>query len=142
MKALFDVNVLIALLDCDHVHHTAATEWRDKHIDHGWASCPITQNGCLRIMSQPRYPNSLPVHAIIERLCGATSTTYHSFISDNLSLLDSSLIEHTRLLSPSQLTDVYLLALATENACRFVTFDQAVPAAAAKVSRRENLVVI
>lgn len=142
MRALFDVNVLIALLDRDHVHHAAATVWRDKHIDHGWASCPITQNGCLRIMSQPRYPNSLPVHAIVERLRGATSTTHHSFIPDNLSLLDSSLIEHRRLLSPNQLTDVYLLALATENACRFVTFDQAVPTAAAKVSGRENLVVI
>lgn len=142
MRALFDVNVLIALLDRDHVHHAAATEWRDKHIDHGWASCPITQNGCLRIMSRPRYPNSLPVHAIVERLRGATSTTHHNFISDNLSLLDSGLIEHAMLLSPGQLTDVYLLALATENACRFVTFDQAVPAAAAKASRRENLVVI
>ncbi len=142
MRSLFDVNVLIALLDRDHIHHMAATEWRDKHIDHGWASCPITQNGCLRIMSQPRYPNPLPLHAIVERLRSATSTTYHNFIPDNLSLLDSSLIEHTMLLSPSQLTDVYLLALATENACRFVTFDQAVPAAAVKASRRKNLVVI
>jgi len=142
MRALFDVNVLIALLDRDHVHHTAATEWRDKHIGHGWASCPITQNGCLRIMSQPRYPNSLPVHAIVERLRGATSTTHHSFIPDNLSLLDSGLIEHAMLLSPGQLTDVYLLALSTENACRFVTFDQTVPAAAVKASRQENLVVI
>ena len=142
MRALFDVNVLIALLDRDHVHHTAATDWRDKHIDHGWASCPITQNGCLRIMSQPRYPNSLPVHAIVERLRGATATPHHIFLPDNLSLLDSELIEHAMLLSAGQLTDVYLLALATENACRFVTFDQAVPAAAVKASRRDNLVVI
>lgn len=93
-------------------------------------------------MSQPRYPNSLPVRAIVERLRGATSTSHHTFIPDNLSLLDSSFIEHTRLLSPNQLTDIYLLALATDNGCRFVTFDQAVPAATVKISRQENLVVI
>ena len=50
MRALLDVNVLIALLDEAHVGHDRATEWLRKDIEHGWASCPITQNGCIRIM--------------------------------------------------------------------------------------------
>jgi len=142
MKALLDVNVLIALFDTDHVHHVAATIWLDQHIDEGWSSCPITQNGCIRIMSQPRYPNPLSIGDIVSRLNEATSTQYHTFVADNISLLDGSRIDHGRLLSPGQLTDVYLLALATENGCRFVTFDHSVPAATVKEAKRDSLVVI
>lgn len=142
MKSLLDVNVLIALFDMDHVHHVAATTWLDQHVDEGWSSCPITQNGCIRIMSQPRYPNPLSIGDIVSRLKDATSTRYHSFVADNISLLDGSRVDHGRLLSPSQLTDVYLLALATENGCRFVTFDHSVPAAAVRGARRDSLLVI
>ena len=53
MRALLDVNVLIALLDAAHMHHARATQWLQQEIAHGWASCPLTQNGCLRIMAQP-----------------------------------------------------------------------------------------
>lgn len=56
MRALFDINVLIALLDQAHPHHDTASFWLKLNIKHGWASCPITQNGCIRIMSQPTYP--------------------------------------------------------------------------------------
>ncbi len=60
MRALLDVNVLIALLDPDHVHHRSATGWLVQNLHLGWASCPLTQNGCIRIMSQPAYPNGAP----------------------------------------------------------------------------------
>ena len=56
MRALLDVNVLIALLDGSHIRHRLATDWLERHIDAGWASNPITQNGCIRIMSQQSYP--------------------------------------------------------------------------------------
>jgi predicted nucleic acid-binding protein len=56
MRALLDVNVLIALLDSDHLHHTRAMAWLQENIQSGWASCPLTENGCIRIMSQPGYP--------------------------------------------------------------------------------------
>jgi predicted nucleic acid-binding protein len=56
MRALLDVNVLIALLDAGHMHHARATHWLGQEIENGWASCPLTQNGCLRIMAQPAYP--------------------------------------------------------------------------------------
>lgn len=50
MRALLDVNVLVALLDAAHVHHGAASSWLDRNLERGWASCPITQNGCLRVL--------------------------------------------------------------------------------------------
>lgn len=56
MRALLDVNVLIALLDAAHVHHRNARAWLEANIEQGWASCPLTQNGCIRILSQPAYP--------------------------------------------------------------------------------------
>ena len=63
MRALLDVNVLIALHDQDHVHHAGAASWLSNNATHGWASCPLSQNGCLRIMAQPAYPGAqlLPV---------------------------------------------------------------------------------
>ena len=51
MRALLDVNVLIALLDQDHSMHAQALRWFAARAGDGWASCPITQNGCVRIMS-------------------------------------------------------------------------------------------
>lgn len=56
MRALLDVNFLIALLDSDHVRHAHAASWLRANGKLGWASCPITQNGCVRIMSLPSYP--------------------------------------------------------------------------------------
>lgn len=55
MRALLDVNVLIAVLDPDHAFHRTASGWLAEHAEHGWASCPLTQNGCIRIMAQPGY---------------------------------------------------------------------------------------
>ena len=60
MRALLDINVLIALLDANHVHHARSTRWLDSNVGQGWASCPLTQNGCVRILSPPNYPNTVP----------------------------------------------------------------------------------
>ena len=56
MVALLDVNVLIALIDSAHKFHHTAKDWALKDSSSGWASCPLTQNGCIRIISQPSYP--------------------------------------------------------------------------------------
>ena len=61
MRALLDVNVLIALHDQDHVYHVKAASWLTHNPAHGWASCLLTQNGCLRIMAQPAYPGAQPL---------------------------------------------------------------------------------
>ena len=68
MRALLDVNALIALLDENHTHHAAASDWFGNQIELGWASCPLTQNGCVRIVSQPRYPNARSIADVVTRL--------------------------------------------------------------------------
>ena len=119
MRALLDVNVLIALLDPDHSLHAAATAWFRENARQGWASCPITQNGCMRVMSHPAYPNAPP-------LAEATASPLHEFWPDDVSLLDSRVADPTRIHSPRQLTDLYLLALAVRHSACFVTFDAAI----------------
>lgn len=93
MRALLDVNVLIALLDADHVHHRAAADWLAREGQAGWASCPITQNGCLRILSHPRYPGPQPVALVAARLAEATSHELHAFWPDDVSLLDAKRVD-------------------------------------------------
>ena len=126
MRALFDVNVLIALLDTDHVGHTVATSWFADQLKHGWASCPITENGTARIMASPGYANPLPVAAILQRLAMAKATEHYRFWPDDVSLTDAEIFKHNELLGPKQMTDRYLLALAVRNKGRFVTFDQGI----------------
>lgn len=125
MRALFDVNVLIALLDADHIGHVVATAWWSEHLRAGWASCPLTQNGAARVMSSSGYSNPLSVPEIVHRLAAACSTRHHAFWPDDLSLTDSAVFDASRLLGPKQITDRYLLALAVHRGGRLVTFDRA-----------------
>ena len=139
MRALLDVNVLIALLDADHASHRNALEWFGEHAREGWASCPITQNGCIRIMSHPGYPNAHAVHEVVQRLRAATADRTHEFWADDMSLLDEQLIDATRVHGPRQLTDVYLLALAVRHAGRLVTLDASIALAAVKGATSQHL---
>ncbi len=124
MRGLLDVNVLIALLDAQHVHHGLATDWLSDHINSGWASCPLTQNGVIRIMSQPAYPNPLPVTQVAGRLAEAANSEWHEFWADDISLLEADRVNWRALLGSRQVTDCYLLALAAHHGGRFVTFDR------------------
>ena len=142
MRALLDVNVLVALLDEDHTHHATASNWLDDEIAAGWASCPLTQNGCVRILSQPRYPGASSVADVVIRLRAAVSTPHHRFVANNVSLLDGAVMDHRRLTSPRRLTDAYLLALAVKNVCRLVTLDRSIPVAAVRRADPTSLVVI
>lgn len=142
MRALLDVNVLIALLDSDHSLHQPAVTWFAHQGRAGWASCPITQNGCVRIMSHPGYPNALPVRAVIERLAEGAASGFHEFWPDDISLLDAAVADPDRIHGPKQLTDLYLLALAVRQGGRFVTFDRAVPLAAVRNARARHLVTL
>ena len=136
------MNVLIALLDRAHVHHSAAMDWLGNHIDEGWASCPLTQNGCVRIMSQPGYPKARAPRQIAERLREATHSLHHAFWPDEISILDGDRFDWNHLLNPRQLTDAYLLALAVHNEGTFVTFDHAIPLGAVSGAATEHLVGI
>ena len=142
MRALLDVNVLIALLDQAHPHHIAALSWLKANIRHGWASCPITQNGCVRIMSQASYPGARPVAQITERLREALNHASHKFWPDEISIVDPDIIDATRVHGARQITDTYLLALACKNGGRLVTFDSGIALAAVKGAAARHLVAL
>ena len=142
MRALLDINVLIALLDQDHSMHAQAVRWFAPKARNGWASCPITQNGCLRVMSHPGYPNPLRVGAVMERLAEAIATPQHEFWPDDVSLLDSSVADPTRIHGPRQVTDLYLLALAVRRGACFVSFDASIPRTAVNGAEKKHLVTL
>ena len=123
-RALLDVNVLIALLDQSHLLHRPATGWLERQLEHGWATCPITENGVVRIMAQPTYPNGQPAALVAARLAEACSHPSHAFWPEPISLLQEGLIRWQRLLGPRQITDAYLLALAVSQGGCFASFDQ------------------
>ena len=142
MRALLDINVLIALLDPDHSLHQRAREWFSRNASTGWTSCPITQNGCARIMATAGYPNPLPVRAVMERLREATRSPYHEFWADDVSLLEPRIADVNRIHGPRQLTDLYLLALAVHRDGRFVTFDGSVSVSAIKGAEKKHIVAL
>ena len=142
MRSLYDVSALIALLDENHHAHDAVFLWFNLNIEQGWASCPLTQNGFLRILSQPSYLRPLSLTEAYERLLVATSTPYHQFIADDISLLDDTLVQYSDLYSYRQLTDVYLLALAVAHDARLVTLDTHIPLGAVRGANEGHLVVI
>ena len=121
---LLDVNVLIALIDANHVHHDRAHTWFAAEAIDAWATCATTENGLLRIVGNPRYPNSLgsPV-AVVPVLQGLRRLPGHRFWSDNISLMDSRYVDSRRLLVSGQITDSYLLALAVHHGGKLATLD-------------------
>ena len=142
MIALLDANVLIALFDAAHSHHLAAHRWMAQHRRSGWATCPLTQNACVRVISQPGYPGRLAVADMARRLRDAISAADHHFWPDDLSLVDPERFILDRILTSRPLTDLYLLALATARHGCLVTFDQGIPCDAVRGATARNLVIL
>jgi uncharacterized protein len=112
MTFLLDFNVVIALIDPAHIFHDAAHLWLMSSEDRRWATCPITENGALRIVGNPRYRNfpGSPI-AASEALSDLRSLPGHTFWPDDISILAPDIIDASRLLTTGQVTDSYLLAL-------------------------------
>ncbi|QMW64888.1 PIN domain-containing protein [Mumia sp. ZJ1417] len=142
MRALLDVNVLLALFDRDHADHARARDWLTAEITQGWASCPLTQNGFVRVVGQPQYPSPVPVAQAIQMLARACSTEHHEFWPSDRSLLDETFVDPRRIHGPRQVTDLYLLATAVAHRGRFVTFDRAIPVSAVPGATNDHLVVL
>jgi uncharacterized protein len=141
-RALLDVNVLIALFDSGHVHHDVAHDWFAEHHAAGWATCPLTENGFLRYLTHPRRPveeDRATVFASLRTLC---SSPHYEFWPDAVSLRDDSLFDASVIVSHRQLTDVYLLGLATRMGGALATFDASIPLQAVKGATREQLALI
>lgn len=133
MTYLLDVNVLIALIDRKHVNHDLAHRWFADHGNAAWATCPLTENGVLRIVGHARYANTpgSPA-AVLPALTSLCALPGHVFWPDDISMIGDGHVAVTKLLTSAQLTDTYLLALAVSKKGQFATLDsriacQAVP---------------
>jgi toxin-antitoxin system PIN domain toxin len=123
-RFLLDINVLIALIDPAHVQHDRAHEWFRAGGKKAWATCPLTENGLLRIVGHTRYPNSAGTPAAVaELLASLRALPGYEFWPDTISLLDAARVDSNRLLDSAQVTDSYLLALALERGGKLATFD-------------------
>lgn len=125
MIHLLDVNVLIALLDAEHIAHDDAHDWFDAVGKKGWATCAIVENGFLRIVGATRYgPTAVPMARLIRNLGEFTEAEGHEFWAEDFSLLTNPDIRRDKLTSAAQLTDTYLLALAVSNGGQLATLDR------------------
>jgi uncharacterized protein len=126
---LLDVNVLLALSDPRHVHHQIAHAWFAQTGKQSWATCPFTENGFVRIMSHPRYPNrpgDVPVVLeILRQFCAAPG---HQFWTGEISIRD--VLTPQAMVTHAHVTDIYLLGLAVHNAGKLATLDRRLPAMA------------
>ena len=127
-ECLLDVNVLVGLLWRHHSLHQAAMEWFTNHARDGWATCPITQAGFVRVVSNSSIDPMAPTiaRAIDLLRVAIEQTTHHRFWADDLSLTEIGSGVRTRMQGRRQITDAYLLALAIRHNGRFVTFDRGV----------------
>lgn len=129
MTYLLDVNLLLALTDSMHAHHEIAHRWFASKGHTSWATCPITENGFVRIASHPNYPNRpgnlATVLAILKQFCTLEG---HVFWPDDIST--RSLLRSDTILSSKQLTDIYLLGLALSKKGYLATLDRRIPATA------------
>ncbi len=130
-RFLLDVNVLIALIDPVHVQHDRAHEWFAAEGRDAWATCPLTENGVLRIVGHPRYPSSPGTPAAVaELMTGLLALGGHEFWQDDVTLFETERVDTSRLLESKQVTDTYLLALARAHGGKLATFDRRMVTAA------------
>jgi toxin-antitoxin system PIN domain toxin len=126
---LLDINLLLALGDPMHVHHEAAHSWFVEIGGRAWATCPLTENGFVRIASHPRYPNRpgdvAAVLGILRQFCAIEG---HRFWSEDISIRD--LIRPGAIVTHAHVTDIFLLGLAVHNAGKLATLDQRLPVTA------------
>ena len=141
--ALLDVNVLVALFDPDHVHHETAHDWFAEHRTAGWATCPLTENGFVRVVSHARFRADAPrPAAVVARLSQFCRSGHHQFWPEAVSLRDEKRFNLVIARGHAQITDVYLLGLAAAAGGCLATFDRTIPLGAVVGATREMLTVV
>jgi hypothetical protein len=119
--ALLDVNALVALAWDSHVHHARMRAWFAEHSSDGWATCPLTESGFVRVSSNPKaLPVAVGIDAARAVLSALRALDAHRFLTDDVSLSDSDIPSIT---GHRQVTDAHLLTLARRCGVRLVTFD-------------------
>lgn len=117
--------MLVALAWPNHMHHAAAHRWFGAHRDDGWATCPLTESGFVRVSSNRRaIPEaSTPAEAIV-LLRRVRALSGHVFWEDDISPADPGATPFGRVAGYRQVTDAHLLALAIRRGGALATFDR------------------
>jgi toxin-antitoxin system PIN domain toxin len=124
---LLDVNVLIALSWPEHSQHGLARRWFARYRAKGWATCPLTQAGFVRIVSNPAFSSrSVSVQQACESLADSLRDDAHRFWTDSISLPDAMAMFTDPISRHQQITDAYLVALAIRNRGRLATLDRGI----------------
>ena len=140
--ALLDVNVLVALFQPDHPHHEVAHDWFADTHTRGWATCPLTQNGLLRILANPRHGALHRPVDLMRHLAGLCRSKHHVFWPDAVSLTDDKLFNAAVIRGHRQLSDIYLLGLAKKMGGCLATFDAGIPLGAVIGATRDTLAIL
>jgi toxin-antitoxin system PIN domain toxin len=128
---LLDTNVLIALLWPSHAHHTRAVRWFTRHRSNGWATCPFTQAGFVRIVSNPAFSrDAVTPRDAVGVLATNTASKDHLFWPDELPLVEAVAFAGSKLLGHQQVTDAYLLGLVLRRGGKLATLDERITALA------------
>ena len=106
MRALLDVNVLIALFDQDHPASDKVADWFQANAEYGWATCAITENGFVRILSQAGYQHPIRVRGALALLAGACNQPIHEFWPCEVSITDPGWVDPSYALTSAQVTDL------------------------------------
>ena len=143
MIVLLDVNVLVALAWPNHVHHRLARSWFEAHHARGWATCSFTQNGFVRISSNPRVVDEArtPVEAVL-LLRQLVKLKGHRFWPDDVSVAEADPIEIERVRGYRQVMDAHLLALARRHGGQLATFDRKIEGLLVPSTDSRRLVVL
>jgi uncharacterized protein len=140
---LLDVNVLVALFDAEHIHHEAAHQWFGDAGRGPWASCPLTENGLVRVISSAAYPGRRTTFAdAVDRLRGFCESVEHVFWPDSISIRDGERFEPKSAQGHRQMTDIYLLALAVAHRGSLATFDRSIPRSAVRGASEKQLILL
>ena len=143
MVPLLDVNVLIAPFDPAHVHHEAAHKWFGSNRKYRWATCPLTENAFVRVLSNPSYPGQTTTEEdATSRLQTFSTEREHVFWPDSVSIRELGRFRWKHVQGHRQLTDVYLLALAISNQGRLATFDSTISPDAIEGAKKQHLELI
>jgi uncharacterized protein len=140
MRALLDVNVWVALFDDAHQFSPRANAFIETP-GLKVATCPLVENGVIRIMSLPSYGRrgGLPIQQVREQLRKACATLDHEFWPDEISLRDDRHVNFERVQGHNQITDLYLLALAVHRGGCLASFDQAIALSSVRGAAAKHL---
>ena len=126
---LLDTNLLIALFWPSHTRHSLALKWFGSHRSKGWVTCPFTEAGFVRIVSNPAFSrDAVTPREAVSVLTANSDASDHLFWPDQLPFVEASAFAGARLLGRQQVTDAYLLGLALHQGGTLATLDKGIEA--------------